>query len=432
MASQLICLLMLGLVVAHVLALYLNRPDDTLHPLSRRYMLDTQVSAFRIAEQASADTQKSLLDTQLRKGYTLAVDTQPLVTAATYTDDELIVVRELQRRLPHVSDIRAHIIVNHENKIGSLGRLELQTSLQLADGSWLNTQEMTGNKSPWWRPLGFSVPVSTLPVLIIVFIFVRRILRPIKALASAAERMSRGEHVGPLPVTGPREARELTVAFNVMEERLRRYIDERTRMLAALSHDFRTPLTSLRLRTELVDDPELRMGMRRSLEDMSAMAEETLRFSRDDSINEETEELDLVELVNAVLDEHVSVKERIQLHAPDNLLYRGRRLALKRVLTNLVDNALRFGERVYIDAKLTNNHDIRIDISDDGPGIPAEKLAEAFEPFVRLDPARHRKIGGGTGLGLTIARSYVEKHGGTLTIFNREPKGLQATILLPA
>ncbi|GGC05805.1 two-component sensor histidine kinase [Oxalicibacterium flavum] len=431
MAGQLICLLLLGLLLAHAIGVAMRPAGDNLHPLGRRFMLDSLASAYRIATLAPDGSEESLLATLRRDNFALAQEPQSRLPLRAMNEEESRLVKDLQQRIGATPEIRARIRINEAQQPGHQGRLELHVSMALPDGNWINTREVTGEKSPWWRPFWFSIPVSTLPVLVIVFIFVRRILRPIKALADAAERVSRGEHVGPLPVTGPREAREVTTAFNIMQERLRRFIEDRTHMLAAISHDFRTPLTSLRLRTELIDDPELRAAMRRSLDDMSVMAEETLRFSRDDSVNEDTQETDLAALLREVVDDQAVLQHRIALQAPASLPYRCRPLAIKRAITNLVDNAVRYGEHVRIDLGRDEQGQIVIALRDDGPGIPPERIADAFEPFVRLDPARNRD-NGGTGLGLTTARSCVEAHGGSLTLANHAQGGLTATIVLPA
>lgn len=431
MAGQLICLLLLGLLLAHAIGVAMRPAGDNLHPLGRRFMLDGLASAYRIATLSPAGSEEQLLTALRRNRFEIALAPQSSLPPRAMNAEEEKLVTDLQQRIGATPEIRAWVFVNETQQPGQSGRLELHVSMALPDGRWINTREVTGEKSPWWRPLWFSIPVSTLPVLVIVFIFVRRILRPIKALADAAERVSRGEHVGPLPVSGPREAREVTIAFNIMQERLRRFIEDRTRMLAAISHDFRTPLTSLRLRTELIDDPELRAAMRRSLDDMSVMAEETLRFSRDDSVNEDTQETDLAALLREVVDDQAVLQHRIALQAPASLPYRCRPLAIKRAITNLVDNAVRYGEHVRIDLRRDEQGQIVIALRDDGPGIPPEQIADAFEPFVRLDPARNRD-NGGTGLGLTIARSCVEAHGGSLTLANHAEGGLAATIVLPA
>jgi signal transduction histidine kinase len=194
----------------------------------------------------------------------------------------------------------------------------LRIALRTPAGLWVNTQQQPLITQGWVRPLRFSVPVSTLPVLLIVALFLRRILRPVNALAQAAERVSRGEEVAPLPLTGPQEAREVTAAFNLMQQRLRRFVEDRTRMLAAISHDLRTPITSLRLRAELVDDTALRKAMIRTLDEMRVMVEETVRFARDDAHTEVTREIDLANLLQELAQEHAEQGHDVQITVQKN------------------------------------------------------------------------------------------------------------------
>jgi signal transduction histidine kinase len=437
MAGQLIGLLLLGLLIAHLIALLaMQQRNEAIHPLSRHHMLDRIASAYQVARLSAPDAGRDLLRTVSTDGARFWLDAAGSVVPHQMTEEELRLGRDLNARLGQQGAPQTSVRIAGEQTEqadpSAPQRLGLHASVRLPDGRWLNSWQQSIGKRPWWRPLGFSVPVSTLPVLLVVIIFVRRILRPIKALEQAAERVSRGEHVGPLPVTGPSEAREVTAAFNIMEERLTRFVDDRTRMLAAISHDFRTPITSLRLRAELIDEPALRAAMARTLDDMSVMVEETLRFSRDDSVNEDTQETDLVALVREVIEDQAALEHDVAWSGPGRLPYRCRPLSIKRALTNLVDNAVRYGRHISI--RVTPGSpgaDIRIEVDDDGPGIDTALLERAFEPFARLDPARNQETGG-VGLGLTIARSCIEAHGGRLMLANRPEGGLTATIVLPA
>lgn len=222
------------------------------------------------------------------------------------------------------------------------------------------------------------------------------------------------------------------MAFNLMEERQRQYIESRTRMLAAISHDLRTPITSLRLRVEMIDDAELRIAMTRTLEDMGRKVEETLRFSRDDSVDVASEDVDLAELAKGIADDLNKFGHRVHWSGPAHMNYRCRPLSIKRALGNLVDNAVRHGSEVQIRGQSTDARDeIVIEVSDNGPGIDPNLFERAFEPFARLDASRSRQTGG-VGLGLSIARSCIQAHGGRLQLANRPEGGLVASIILPA
>ena len=226
-----------------------------------------------------------------------------------------------------------------------------------------------------------------------------------------------------------------------MAERQQRFNEDRTRMLAAISHDLRTPITSLRVRVELIDDPDLRAAMIRTLDTMGLMVEQTLRFAAEECIGEPSQDIDLATLMRDLTAELARPGTHIHCTAPKTLPYRCRPIALRRALANLAENATRHGTEVTLSAGTTNdNSDILLTVTDNGPGIPLDELERVFEPFARLDTARCRDAatdngrgpagGSGVGLGLSIARSCVEAHGGTLTLSNTPP-GLTATITLP-
>lgn len=448
MTAQLLALLLLGLVAAHLIGLLLVQPNGTrIHVISRDQMAEHAAVAWRLAQLPAAQAQEALArasdgDTHYR------LDPDPQIDAAHEEGGDQDLLRQRLQAQLGLPPEALRISLREADDGPALLRIALRTPA----GLWVNTQQQPLITQGWVRPLRFSVPVSTLPVLLIVALFLRRILRPVKALAQAAERVSRGEEVAPLPLTGPQEAREVTAAFNLMQQRLRRFVEDRTRMLAAISHDLRTPITSLRLRAELVDDPALRTAMIRTLDEMRVMVEETVRFARDDAHAEATREIDLAALLQELAQEHASQGRDVQISVQKNVLqkvqnkvahaplaqqdaplrYRCRPVHLKRALSNLVDNAVRHGQRARLSLIVEHDGSLSILVDDDGPGIAEEHLQEVFKPFVRLDPARS---GGNFGLGLAIARSCIEAHGGRLELRNRHQpgdQGLQACISLPA
>ncbi|MGC4242591.1 MAG: HAMP domain-containing protein, partial [Herbaspirillum sp.] len=279
MTAQLLALLLLGLVAAHLIGLLLVQPNGTrIHVISRDQMAEHAAVAWRLAQLPAAQAQEALArasdgDTRYR------LDPDPQIDAAHEEGGDQDLLRQRLQAQLGLPPEALRISLREADDGPALLRIALRTPA----GLWVNTQQQPLITQGWVRPLRFSVPVSTLPVLLIVALFLRRILRPVKALAQAAERVSRGEEVAPLPLTGPQEAREVTAAFNLMQQRLRRFVEDRTRMLAAISHDLRTPITSLRLRAELVDDAALRTAMIRTLDEMRVMVEETVRFARDDA-----------------------------------------------------------------------------------------------------------------------------------------------------
>ena len=262
-----------------------------------------------------------------------------------------------------------------------------------------------------------------------VVLAVRRLTRPLTRLAAAAEALGRGEAPEPLDETGPADIRRTVQAFNRMQARLRRFVDDRTRMLAAISHDLRTPITSLRLRAEFVDDEETKERMLTTLDEMQKMVEGTLAFAREESASEATRIVDLAALIDSTVQDLADLGADAEFTSPGKYAYACRPLALRRALRNLIENAVRYGHRAQL-TMATGADEVRIVIDDDGPGIPPAMFGRVFDPFVRLEDSRSPETGG-IGLGLAIARSIVRSHGGDIRLRNRDAAGLQVTVTLP-
>jgi signal transduction histidine kinase len=292
--------------------------------------------------------------------------------------------------------------------------------------AWLTlTARHLGSPSWPWYALG-SLLLAALGSALVIALLVRRVSRPLATLSAAAERLGRGEAIPSLEERGPSDIRATIVAFNQMQSRLQRFVQDRTRLLAAISHDLRSPITALRLRAEMVDQDELRERMVASLDEMQTMVEATLAFARDDSAREKTETVDLSQLVDDAIEARTELGYPIKWNRAPPLLYPCRPLALKRALGNLIDNALRYGKDVEVLLEGTNAV-----VRDRGPGIPNDQLEFVFEPFARLEESRSSETGG-TGLGLAIARSIARNHGGDIVLSNRPEGGLEARLALPA
>jgi signal transduction histidine kinase len=271
--------------------------------------------------------------------------------------------------------------------------------------------------------------VSALVTLAIVWLVVRRITRPMQALAAAAERIGRGEAATITPPQGPVEIRTTVEAFNAMQERLSRFVRDRMRMVAAVSHDLRTPITSMRLRAEFIEDEELKHDVIRTLNEMQAMTDAVLAFAREEAGAEETRSVDLAALIEGIVQDQVALGHEVSYEGPERLAWRCRPVSLKRALVNLVENAVRYAGSARV--RLSQDKDgVVVTVEDSGPGIPQSRLEDVFEPFVRLEASRSRETGG-VGLGLSIARSIARAHGGELTLANRSEGGLIARMTLP-
>ena len=307
---------------------------------------------------------------------------------------------------------------------------DVLASVPFSDKGWLNAQTRIRAEPvpiPW--PSIISAALMAVAILVIVGVMVRYATRPIAALADRVEAFGRGAPSMILPETGPREMRRLTEAFNRMQERLARFIADRTRMLAAIGHDLRTPITSLKIRAELLDDEEARDKMIATLDDMQRMTEATLAFAREDADAEPLRTVDLAALVESLCDDLASMGKSVAFAEAGRLPYPCRPTALRRALNNLIENAVRYGDRARVAIASAPDGPL-ITIDDDGPGIPPDRIEDVYKPFVRLETSRSRDTGG-SGLGLSIARSIILAHGGELTLSNRKQGGLHVEIRLP-
>ena len=312
---------------------------------------------------------------------------------------------------------------------GLLPLTTVSMTLPLADGRWLTTR--TGVETPggWNEATLVSFLVSSLAVAAVAVLAVRTQTRSLRALAQASERFGRGESTPPLSTSGPSEVAAAAQAFNTMQERLGDYLRDRLKLLASVSHDLRTPLTTLRLKAEFIEDAPTRDGLIATVDELTTICESTLAFSRAEATAEATSEVDLAAMAAQVAQELRAADMDVVAAPAPPLPYACRPVALKRALRNLVENAVRYGGAARLRAEKRADG-VALIVEDDGPGLPAESIEEAFKPFVRLEPSRSLETGG-LGLGLAIARSIVKAHGGALTLANRPQGGLRAEIALP-
>jgi len=308
--------------------------------------------------------------------------------------------------------------------------LSFVAQVRLGDGTWVSfdTRQPAQTENWPYRMLA-SLAVLLAAVMVVSLIAVRWATRPLNALADAAEELGKNIQQAPLAETGPLEVVRAARAFNTMQARLLHYIEDRTRVLAAMSHDLKTPITRLRLRAELLDDPMLRAKFGNDLAEMEAMVGVTLDFMRGVDSGEAAQPVDIKALLESLQADLAETGGEVSIEGTVRKPYVGRPQALKRCLANLLENAIKYGKRALVTMD-DNNERLEIVIADEGPGIPQAELERVFEPFYRLERSRNRETGG-TGLGLTIARGIAEAHGGTLGLTNRAAGGLQASLILP-
>lgn len=306
----------------------------------------------------------------------------------------------------------------------------MKFSIRLADGQWLNADNRhIVQPNVWSSASTWTLLASIFMVMAASFYIARHLSRPLRDLADGADRLGRGESVPALETgRGPDEVRRAAHAFNAMSARIRRFVDDRTRILAAISHDLRTPITNLRLRVELLEEGETKARMLETLDELRATVEATLSFTRDE-LGEEAVCADLSTLVESVCDDFADMGRPVSFTIADRLPMVCRTDAMRRAVRNLIDNALAYGGAARVSIR-SNGTGAEITIADDGPGIPPEDIERVFEPFVRLEASRNRRTGG-VGLGLSIARSVLRGHGGDIHLTNRPGGGLDAVIVAP-
>jgi len=279
-------------------------------------------------------------------------------------------------------------------------------------------------------PRNLFVNLTLVVVLLVIALYVaaRNITRPLSDLARAADSVGRQVRPAQLEERGARELRDAARAFNTMQDRLRRYLDSRTRVLAAMSHDLKTPLTRLRLQVEALENPPMQARISRELDEMESMVHEALALFRGLDDGEPAAPVDVDALLAQLRGEFTDMGATVTVSGRSLAPYFGKPQALKRCLTNLVANAVKFGTRA--DIAVEDGAELVIRVRDSGPGIPESELERVFEPFYRLESSRNRDSGG-TGLGLSIARDIAQSHGGSLTLRNLESGGLEARLTLP-
>jgi len=303
-------------------------------------------------------------------------------------------------------------------------------SLQLADDTWVNIAAPDVETVPAWSSATTALIIGTLVVFIGLSILgIRHLTAPLRTLTQAADRLGRNVNSPPLQEAGSPDVIQAIRAFNGMQDRIRRFVEDRTRLIAAISHDLRTPITRLRLRAQLIDDSEQQQKMLTDLAEMETMIASTLNFAREEANPEPRQEIDLRQLLQTLCAEIANADLTVELPAGLPATLEGQPVALRRGFTNLIGNAIRYGARARV-ALSGDDANLTVHVEDEGPGIPEVEIEKVFKPFYRLDQSRSRDTGG-TGLGLSVARGVFRAHGGDVVLANRPGSGLRATVTLP-
>ena len=417
LTAQLMWLLAAALVAANLAAILLLGSERREAVREARRLVELQRVAALVPGLALLDPveRARIVRASSRRALRLRLARRP-ITAGRARDADL--ERRFETEVGEPVDVR---IARPDPGRGGPRRAELLASIRLPDGQWLNARL---RRAPAVVPRGgigflvLAMGLSLLFVLGVAFLFLRRITGPIRALTAAARRAGQGDRTATVHPAGSAETRAAATAFNEMQAAIARFEAERARTVAAVGHDLRTPITSLRIRAEMLDR-ETAAPMIRTLDEMRVMADDLLTWGRDEA--EPEGPIDLTAMLAEICAEH----DAATLVEAAPVVLRGRPVALRRAFANLVDNAVRYGARAGV--RVVPG---RVTIEDDGPGIPDEEIAAMLEPFTRGEASRASHTGG-AGLGLSIARRILRAHGFALLLANRPEGGLRVSVTLP-
>lgn len=308
----------------------------------------------------------------------------------------------------------------------------IDVAIGFHDGEWLILRDRPPPPPPFLDPFLASIGFAVVSVLLLGLWAARNLVRPLRSLANAARDFDIESEPHPLVEAGPEEVRIASRAFDAMRDRIRTLVRDRTGMLAAVGHDLRTPITRLRLRSEFLADEAVRAEFLRDLELMNDMVEGALTYLREGRHDEKLSLVDVAALVATVCDQFEDLGHAVTYEGPGHLALMVRSQSLGRAVTNLVDNACKYGRAIVVRLAARAEGGCRIEVEDDGPGIAEAEREAMSRPFVRGDAARSLNDAGGFGLGLAIVRAVVDGHRGTMTLGSGRLGGLLVTLEIPA
>jgi len=309
-----------------------------------------------------------------------------------------------------------------------VGRLRL--AVEYEPGKWVTTEARIGNRPPRFGGWLIGQTLILYIIVLLPLLWVgRRLARPLKHLTGSAQHFARTGAADAVDERGPGDVRNLTMAFNAMRARIIAMLDEKDRMLGAIGHDLRTPLASLRVRAESVEDEGERARMSETIDEMNRMLEDILSLARAGRSTEHPQKVDLSALADAVVEDFIELGAAVEMADSARAVALVRPQQIRRALRNLIENAIVYGDRAYVSVRQEGGM-IRIAVADEGPGIAEDRMAEMLEPFTRLEGSRNRETGG-AGLGLALVRAIMTEHQGELRLANRPEGGLEASLMLP-
>lgn len=437
--SQLILVLLGAIVITQCLSIYLF-VDERRQAILTSTAYDATSRVMSVANEI--ETQPAFIHPVILKatqsnGFRVYIsDTPPAVATSTEFLDTL------KNR-----NVEKFGLLDNSNLIFTLNPVQSKSDAPLADGISQNSRELTVSyrlrdmrwanavvavhEVPFiwaWRAV---VPLSlmTLTLIAVVWYLVARVSGPLRALANAARKIGYRQRTAELPLIGPDELIPLTQSFNQMVKRLTYVLREKSQMLAAIGHDLRSPITAMRLRTEMLPDDENKQRISICLDEIETLVQGALLLAKSTDSGEETTRFALDGLVKELVSESTDLNNEVKIVGLSTIAFTGRRVSLKRAIRNVITNAVRYGRFAQIEL-IERNNSATLRISDGGAGIPIADQDRIFEPFVRLEPSRCR-LTGGTGLGLTIAKSVISNHGGNISFETTKDGMFCVVITLP-
>jgi len=455
LTAQTIWVLLIGLSVSHFLSMVIYSGDRTesLSMLGGRNMAQRIASVSHVIIETPAEWRGRIVAALNEPTFRVSISPESTLVNQPEEGKQLTLLKQLLRfkiglptdtplavqlfETPHDGGLLGQFHPNQWMHMQMMSEMHgisahqsLRVSFTLPDGKWLNFATDIPETNPFWSPTSIMSLISMAVAVIVLSIWVvRRLTVPLRSFAQAARRLGKDVKAEPMAESGPLEVQEAAKAFNEMQDRLQRMIENRTQMLAAISHDLRTPITLMRLRSELVEDETDRHKMLETLDEMEHMISLTLEFARQESETEERRKVDISALVGSICDDLEDAGKDVLFEDREKILFECAPVGMKRVVSNLIENAVKYGEAAQVSVTSDDN-DVQITICDMGPGIPEDQLTKVLQPFYRCEASRNRDTGG-VGLGLSIAQSIVEAHGGQLVLSNRAEGGLEAKVLLP-
>jgi signal transduction histidine kinase len=428
-AAQMALLVAVSLVVAHVVAFttfyLLWRPTPAEIPFVK--IAELAYTAKLLDAASSGEIRARIVEAATRSFPDLRYSAHSPPIGTDSGAEATRIARALRRAIDDrfaVSVEPPHVAVD--------GREKVLASVRLPDGSSVSAllPRMPDPPEPKGAALTAAIVLASTLTLLSVWA-ATRFAAPLTRFAEAADQFNVDGLHEQLPEQGPLEIERAARALNEMRSRIKSLVDDRTRMLAAVGHDLRTPITRLLLRVEDIVDPRLRRQCQADLRNLGGMIESALSFLREQTVRSKVVKTDISSLLQSVCDNFVDIGSNVEFAGPPHCLADCDPDQISRAITNLIENAVKFGPPAVVRLTTTPDHLVEIEIEDHGPGIPDAEKEKVFEPFYRSDSARRSDELGGFGLGLSIARAIVRAHGGSLTLADAAPSGLVARFSFP-